>query len=159
MQPSTVSEFADLARAFCAWCEAASPGDDLARQLACWLARLHGAALGLPATKGDECGDQYPDLPEEALQHVKAKFAPLQGWFYREHLDLNPWAAEEVGMGDIGDDALDTYQDVKRGLLLHDAGLPGHALWFWSYMHRMHWGRHAAGAVYAIHCLQMAKGA
>lgn len=158
MQPLTVSNFADLARAFCAWCEDALPGDDLPRQLACWLARLHGAALGLPAMKVEEFGDQYPDLPEEAHQRAQTQFAPLQGWFYREHLNMNPWAPEEAGMGDIGDDALDTYQDIKRGLLLHDAGLPMHALWFWSYMHRLHWGRHAAGAAYAVHCLKVGDG-
>lgn len=153
MPSSSVSAFFDLASAFCAWCEDTSPGADRTRQLAAWLARLHGAALSLPAVSGDEGGDAYPDLPEEALQRAKANFAPLMGCLYREHLDLDPWAPEQAGMGDIGDDVLDTYQDIKRGLLLHEAGMPNHALWFWSYMHGVHWGRHVVGAMYAIHCL------
>lgn len=54
-------------------------------------------------------------------------------------------------LGDVGDDLLDTYKDVKAGCLLCEQGRLPLALWHWSLMHRIHWGKHAVGALAALH--------
>ena len=60
-------------------------------------------------------------------------------------------------MGDVGDDLLDTYKDIKAGALLSQAGRVEEALWHWSFMHRIHWGRHALGALAALHAKDGAR--
>ena len=57
-------------------------------------------------------------------------------------------------MGDVGDDLLDTYKDIKAGCQLVDQGCPADALWHWSFMHRIHWGKHAVGALSALYAEQ-----
>ena len=64
---------------------------------------------------------------------------------------------EESGMGDIGDDMLDIYKDIKAGCLLFERGEWTEAVWQWSFLHRIHWGRHAVGALFALHCLSISK--
>ncbi|MNT90328.1 hypothetical protein D3C72_2312100 [compost metagenome] len=60
-------------------------------------------------------------------------------------------------MGDLGDDLMDAYQDIRAGLLLFDEGRARDALWHWSFMHRVHWGRHATSALHALHCMGISK--
>ena len=74
------------------------------------------------------------------------------GWYYREFFDPNPSLEDEAVMGDVGDDLLDIYRDVKAGLVLMDQRKRVDALWHWAFLHRIHWGRHAVGALFALHC-------
>jgi hypothetical protein len=150
------SDFAEVARAYCSWCEAAhSEHSDL--QAAYWLSRLYSQALLLPQV-GSENDDGLPELPPEALagaaRNLAAAFA---GRYYREIFDPDPSLVDEPVMGDIGDDLLDTYKDVRAGLVLFDRGETNEALWYWSFLHRIHWGRHAVGAMYALHCLAISN--
>jgi Domain of unknown function (DUF5063) len=69
----------------------------------------------------------------------------------------DPTLREEPVMSDVGDDLLDTYHDIRRGLLLFDAQQADEALWHWSFLHQIHWGRHAVGALFALHCLSISK--
>ena len=52
------------------------------------------------------------------------------------------------GLDDLGD----VYKDVRAGLVLYESGEPNEALWHWQYLHRIHWGRHAVGALFALQC-------
>ncbi len=60
-------------------------------------------------------------------------------------------------MGDAGDDLLDAYKDIKGGLILFDQGQTAEAAWHWAYLQRTHWGRHAVGAIFALHCMSLSK--
>jgi hypothetical protein len=72
---------------------------------------------------------------------------PFVGVYYREFFDPNPELTDESCIGDIGDDLIDVYKDIKAGLLVFDRGEPMDALWHWSFLHKAHWGRHATGAL------------
>ena len=156
---SAVAAFHCCAVGFCNWCDvgaAAAKGDrDL--MAAVWLARLHAAALLLPETE-PESEDGLPELPALLLQQAERNLAPFAGWFYRTVFDPDPRNDDEPVMGDVGDDLLDTYKDVKGGCLLYDEGLVSDALWHWSFMHRVHWGKHAVGALAALHARMRADG-
>ncbi len=60
-------------------------------------------------------------------------------------------------MGDVGDDLLDIYQDVRAGLVAFDSGEVSDAAWHWSFLYRIHWGRHAVGGLFALHCMHVSK--
>lgn len=156
--PTSVHAFVEAAHTFCSWCEGHSLGAEKEVALAALLARLYAAALVLPEV-GPENEEGLPDLPETALVNAKANLAYFNGWYYREFFDPDPTLEDESVMGDIGDDVLDIYRDVKAGCLLYERGETAEALWHWSFLHRFHWGRHAVGALFALHCLCIAKGA
>lgn len=150
------SDFAEVARAYCSWCEAAH-SEHSDSQAAYWLSRLHSQALLLPRVE-PENEEGLPELPPEALAEAEKNLGAFAGRYYREVFDPDPLGADEPVMGDIGDDLLDIYKDVRAGLVLFDCGEVGEALWHWSFLHRIHWGRHAVGAMYALHCLAISHG-
>ena len=154
--PSSANAFALIARDFCAWCEAPSLGAEKESAAAAWLSKLYAAALALPEVE-PENEEGLPNLPEAALAKARSNLACFNGWYYREFFDPNPTLEEEPVMGDIGDDLLDTYKDIKAGCLLFERGEATEALWQWSFLHRVHWGRHAVGALFALHCLSISK--
>jgi len=150
-----LNDFSKTARAFCAWCEA-SDSELTDQQAAYWLCCLYAQALLLPETEsGNENG--LPELPAAALKNAVANLATFSGRYYREVFDPDPLLGDEPLMGDIGDDLLDTYKDIRAGLVLFDKGEASEALWHWAFLHRIHWGRHVAGALYALHCLSISR--
>ena len=137
------------------WCEVGAAAADRDLMAAVWLARLHAAALLLPQASLEN-EDGLPELPAAPLQQAERNLAPFAGWFYRTVFDPDPRRDEEPVMGDVGDDLLDTYKDVKAGCLLYAQGRMPLALWHWSLMHRIHWGKHAVDALAALHAAMRA---
>jgi hypothetical protein len=159
MNPTHTGElnsFAEVALGFCAWCE--EPDLDAEREVtaAAWLAKLYAAALLLPSVE-PENSDGLPDLPAVELAKAQSNLAYFNGTYYRECFDPDPTLAEAPVIGDIGDDLLDTYKDIKAGCVLLNRGQPIEALWHWVFLHRIHWGHHAASALLALHCLSISK--
>jgi hypothetical protein len=148
--------FSQLARDFCSWCEGASLGDAPEEAAASWLAKLYAAGLALPEVESDN-SDGLPILPSDIEELARRNLGHFSGMYYREYFDPDPSLTDESVMGDIGDDLLDTYQDIRRGLIIFDANSPLEALWHWEFLHRVHWGRHAVGAMFALHCLFVSK--
>jgi len=147
----TVARFAASARAYCAWVEGAA-GTVTAEMASArrHLARLYAQALDLPQV---ECGDvDAPHLSHEAWQRVFRRFAalPLNYYWTCDPLVLEPAAAPT--MGDLADDLADIWRDLKGGLALFDAGHVQAAAWEWREHFQIHWGRHAASALYVIEC-------
>jgi hypothetical protein len=153
---ASIADFAEVARGYCSWCEGQSLGLDPESQAAYWLARLYVAALALPERNAKNA-EALPDLPQPEADHAKSNLAPFSGWYYREIFDPNPSLTDEPGMGDVGDDLMDIYRDVKEGLVLFDSGDENNAAWHWSFLHRIHWGRHAVGGLFALHCMHVSK--
>ena len=159
MQPAEVNAsnaFAELVGGFCSWCEGTTLGPAPAREAARWLAKLYASALQLPDV-GPENSRSGLEVPPEGLTRAEANLSGFRGWYYREYFDPHPHLTDESGMGDVGDDLLDTYKDLRSGLVAYERGLHAEALWHWSFLHRVHWGRHAVGAMFAIHCMSVAK--
>lgn len=148
--PPGFQPFSELATDFCAWCEAESLGPRREAQAAKWLARLHAAAIELPEIDADN-EDGRPEISTNHLRAAERNLSAFNGWYYRKVFDPEPTNDEEPVTADVGDDLLDTYKDIKAGLLLVEGGRTEEALWYWSFMHRIHWGRHAIGALAALH--------
>jgi hypothetical protein len=155
-QAAAVQSFAKVARGFCAWCEGPSLGPQPEVAAATWLCKLYAAALTLPSVE-PENSEERPDLPAAEVSKARGNLAPFGGRYYREYFDPDPTLSEESVMGDVGDDLMDTYQDIKAGCVLFERGQPQEALWQWAFLHRFHWGRHAVGALFALHCLSISR--
>lgn len=148
---SAVNTFAEIARGFCTSCEDTTVSDT---QAAAWLCQLYSAALALPEV-GSENSEGLPDLPSGLLERAKKNLVRFNGRYYREYFNPDTSLNDESVVGDIGDDLLDTYKDIRAGLLLFERGKTTEALWHWAFLHRIHWGRHAVGAIFALHCLSV----
>jgi hypothetical protein len=118
---SSTLAFAEVARAFCAWCEGPSLGKEKEGAVAFWLAKLYVTTLELPKVESVNA-EGLPNLPEAALATTRANLGYFNGCYYREFFDPDPALVEEPVMGDIGDDLLDIYKDIKAGCLLFDRG-------------------------------------
>ena len=147
---SALSDFARLAAAFCAWCESGALGATPERIISRWLAQLYAACLLLAEVEAEE---QAPEIPASDTSAGETAIRPLLGYYYREIFDPHPNFNEEPCVGDVGDDLLDVYRDIKRGMKLYELGFPRAAEWEWAFSFRVHWGRHATGALAALHGL------
>lgn len=156
-QQSPIAAFHECALGFCDWCEVgASSASNRNLMAAVWLSRLHAAALLLPEAE-PENEDGLPELADAPLRQAERNLRPFVGWFYRMVFDPDLASTEEPCLGDVGDDLLDTYKDVKAGCALYDQGLEQDALWHWSFMHRIHWGKHAVDALAALYARMRAQ--
>lgn len=151
-QTSLVFGFSEIARGFCTWCENTPRSATHEGHATVWLCRLQAAALSLPEV-GCENSDGLPELPADPLARATTNLAAFNGYYYRECFDPDPRLSDDPVIGDVGDDLLDIYKDLRAGLVLFDGGKTTDALWHWSFLHRIHWGRHAVGAIFALHCL------
>lgn len=153
---TAANAFSEVARGFCFWCEGASLGEEPESTAAIWLAKLHASALVLPKIESDNA-EGLPDIPVTELEAANRNLFVFSGMYYREYFDPDPTLIDESVIGDVGDDILDTYRDVKRGLILFENGQLSEALWHWAFSHCIHWGRHVVGALFALHCLSCSK--
>lgn len=142
--------FADLATAFCRWCEDEEAGQATDERTARWLARLHAAALALPESEPTN-DDGPPELPAAEFARAKARLARFAGRYYRYLFDPDVLLDEEPVVGALADDVLDVYRVIKCGARLHARGEQADALWQWRFSHRHHWGAHALAAAYVLH--------
>ncbi|MBI3712443.1 MAG: DUF5063 domain-containing protein [Burkholderiales bacterium] len=154
-----IDSFAERASRYCEFCEKTVFTSHHASQLSAFLCSLYEAALQLPKVGLGYWDDELPDVPESQLAIVKANLSDFNGFYYSQYFDPDPKfiLTSEPSLGDVGDDLLDIYQDLKRGLLDFQLGKKDGALWYWSRMHSDHWGRHAVGAIFALHCLVISK--
>jgi hypothetical protein len=64
---TSIAEFANLARGYCAWCEGVTLGSEQEFQAAPWLASLYAAALGLPTVSSDNEDDLSDFLTQSSI--------------------------------------------------------------------------------------------
>lgn len=146
----SLPDFARLATAFCTWCESDAVGNAPELAISRWFSQLYAGGLLLSEVQAES---NAPDDVPSNVEAGEAAIGTLRGYYYREVFDPNPTLAEEPCVGDIGDDLLDVYKDIKRGLALFDAGFPRAAEWEWAFHFRIHWGRHAVAGLLALHCM------
>lgn len=149
-----LEEFAGAAADFCAWSTSSPSGQvQEARAALQHLARLYQLALALR---------EIPDVPEvdvasiddAAWRSAYKRFGALPIGLYRSIFSpLSLTNSEpELEVGDLADDLADIYRDVSAGLAVFREGWFDSAEWKWAWSFRNHWGRHATGAIHALHC-------
>jgi hypothetical protein len=145
-----VAAFVNAARSFCSFMERPAAHDDV-ELAAKALAALYAAGLSLPAVE--------PGSAETAEYRPRDTPIPrdLGAQYYYEVVEpLDLTGAEDV-VGDLDDDLLDIYKDVKEGLGAFDAGHVQSAGWHWRFTLEAHWGDHAVDALRVLHRLVVKK--
>ena len=115
------------------------------------LASLCALALALPGADPDPTvADEF--LDKNDLKGLYARFAQLPMQYYGELFDPIQIPPAEPTIGDLADDLLDIYADIKTGLAYFSGGHPETAVFHWRLTWGIHWGRHATSALRAMHC-------
>jgi hypothetical protein len=145
------NQFAIAARKFCHWAEEAPSSGELEMRIARrHLASLYALALDLPQ---DVYSDDEPaDISHEMWQAMFKRFDVLPVNYYSHCFDPLEVPAGESTLGDLADDLADIWRDLRPGLDLFDAGQRDAATVEWRNGFAIHWGRHAASALYVLHC-------
>jgi len=141
------------AREYCDWCKS-PPGTktEEGRIAHSLLTRLYANALEL-----DEPAKYDPDIDPDRVsddewRKVYARGAALPFQYYSSQFDPSEVPPEEHEIGDLADDVADIFRDLSAGLALVDAGHLAEAQWELRFSFITHWGRHASGAIRALHC-------
>ncbi len=144
-----VGDFVEVARTYCTWAEGppASPEQE-ARVALGLLVRLYGLALELPELSGDQ---EAKCIDHSEWQKMFRRFDVLPFNYYNRVFNPLPVSSEAPGVGDLADDLADIWRDLRPGLKLLDEGHVDAAVWAWRNSFSMHWGRHATGAIQALH--------
>lgn len=159
-ESQALDAFAREARAFRRWLT----GEERAAMDAPTALRrvtaLFHAALALPPADDLEVSDDDElEVPAEELALVAERTKLLPFSYYSQVLDPHafflappprPDKIDEPGVADLLDDLRDIHLDAARGLLLFDARRRDDAHWHWADSFHMHWGRHAASAIFAL---------
>ena len=146
--------FRDVAAEFLACIDAAADrgADQTMRAAAAILASLYSAACGLPLVEpGDEDASDgtESDGTYDAL-YRRLGDAGVGGYYW----DIAPFLGDAPGdqvVGDLADDLVDIYLDLRRGFAILDVGGPiRDAVWEWRFSFEVHWGKHTADALRGI---------
>ena len=148
-----MDDLISTAQEFCNWCRS-EPGteSDEGQKVHSLLTRLYSEALTL-----DEPEEYDPDIKsdrvsDEEWKEVYARAAALPFQYYSSYFDPSEVEPEGHEIGDLADDVADIYRDLTKGLALVDAGHIAEAQWELWFSFLTHWGRHASGAIRALHC-------
>jgi len=117
------------------------------------MLHLYDSALHLPETE-PEAADLLPDINHARWQavryHVARRLARDYYWVVFEPLEESK--PEPVG-GSLSDDLADIWRDLKRGITDDQSTPVIDAVWHLRFSFETHWGRHAVGAIAALHAL------
>lgn len=146
---AATSRFAETVRGYCRWVEGEPASNEVEAKTARLLvARLYAQALELSAAASWN-GDA-PEISHEVWVSVFKRFASLSVSYYGECLDPLEVPASDTCLGDLGDDLADIWRDLKPGLDVFDSGEIEGAVFEWQQGFRIHWGMHAASALYIL---------
>lgn len=151
---NAIDTFAAEASAYVNWLLSESDGRrDAAREALIRLTRLYGAALDLPTTSTNtKEGSAYVEIAARERQCALKAAARLPFDSYGELFDPKVLPPEEPVVASLADDLADIYEEVAAGLASYNAGDSAGAGWHWRFGLYSHWGRHATGAIRALHC-------
>lgn len=141
------------ARAYRAWCEAAPVGEGDAQAVLALVAGLYASALRLDvlAPEADpEAREVDGAADDERWRRVYERCRALPFDEYASIFDPHGDPAEETVTASLADDLADIDRDVGNAVAAFDAGRPECARWELTLGRRIHWGRHATGAIRAL---------
>ena len=139
--------FVDAARRYCAW---ARSGDVDGGEVERLLAELVFEIQRVPNVEGDD-GDGHPEVPHPEWAAVFRRMQAIRPRTYSLVFDPHAAPEEDPILHSLADDLADVYRDLQLGNLLWEDGRQAEAAWQWRFHWSSHWGRHATGALYALH--------
>jgi hypothetical protein len=148
-----IEAFAKQAREFVTWSCDESAKEVVPREALSHVVAIYSAGLSMPPawTEGLSEGLPDADVSEAQLASVKRRISKMPVRFYSEIFDPFEQPTEEAVVGDLVDDFSDIFRDVATGLMLFDRGEVAEAQWQWAFNFWIHWGKHAASAIRALH--------
>jgi len=153
--PSEVQEFYEIARAYCTWAEGApEESDEKAYQAMKYLASLYKQALILPSADPEDDQLEVEGITKLDSKRIYIRFSSLPFQYYHDAFHPVAQEPEKPTVGDLADDLMDIYIDLKEGVLLYEIGKPTNAVFQWRTTFGFHWGRHAVSALKAMHCYE-----
>ncbi len=128
-------------------------GEDAIRTALSRLASLYAAGVELPDVDFEAIDDGIDtgSLPQAARDALAERLKEFPMQYYWEVFHAIGPEADQPCLGDVVDDLLDVYGDVREGLVTLDAGHEPLAVWHWRTTLGFHWGRHATSAMKALH--------
>ncbi len=151
MEP--LDETIAAARAYLAWCEAPPAGEGDARAVLTLVAGLYASALRLDVLAPEaesEAREADGAMADERWRQVYERCRALPFDAYASIFDPHGDPADETVTASLADDLADIYRDVGDAVAAYDAGQLERARWELSEGRKMHWGRHATGAIRAL---------
>ena len=141
------------AREFCEWCRTEpGPATEEGKKAHELLARLYVQALEFD-TPSEHNSDIKPErVDDEEWKTVFKRGAALPFQYYSSYFDPSVVPPDDHEIGDLSDDIADIYRDLSAALALYDEGYETEAKWELHFSFITHWGRHASGAIRALHC-------
>ena len=110
----------------------------------------------MPEVELGENPDEDKFYGEDRAVSRQAIADKLGGEFYYEKVfdPFDPKDCEPVTIS-LAEDLADIYYDLREGLLRvpEHGPVPAKAIWQWVFGLKNHWGRHAVGAIAAMHSL------
>ena len=152
--PESVKRFYALAADYCRWAEKnPSEQEDEVSATLRMVAALYLHALVLPDVDPGEEDIVDMGMTKLAAQQIYERFKSLPFQYYHEIFRPVPVTGtpEEPVIGDIADDLMDIYVDLKEGTLLYESGKTVLAVFQWRTTFGFHWGRHATSAIRVLH--------
>lgn len=154
--PKEIDAFASQVREFMAWCQSThvdKSAEEMQREALQQLSRLYAAALVLPGVDYKPAPDP-PDRSPDERERLAANLRPLPFQHYWEVFTPTDHEDHEPVCGDLFDDFLDIYADVAGGLWLYERKHYEAALFSWTMLFGVHWGRHVVSAMHALHSFE-----
>ena len=154
--------FACVAREYCAWVERRTTRssderpEQVERREALVLLRrfstLYAAGLALCEHTFTSSQDAAEAEASQGVVRATGRLDDLPfGFYWRPNSPLDISGDGECSLGDLCDDILDVWSDLRRGLLYWDAGRRDEAAWEWQWHFQIHWGAHVADALGVLH--------
>jgi hypothetical protein len=151
--PDEVDRFREVATDYCAWAESSGgpEGEEAATALRLLASLLHHVQ-SLPGAEPENLPEHDIVQKGEGTVAIYRRFGKLPFQYYAEVFDPLEVSGSEPVTGDLADDLMDIYCDLKQGVQYLDDGHPVQAVFHWSFTYAVHWGRHATSALRALHC-------
>jgi len=153
MPKGELDRFIAASRVFCDWCASKPLSEpDEARKALAHLTQIYLLALDLKHPKEMDYEIEGKASDGAGWQQVYQRAAALPFQYYGSIFDPQSVPPEDPVIGDLADDIADIHRDLSEGLSLYDQGHYPEAEWSLWFSFQSHWGRHATGAIRALHC-------
>lgn len=154
--PEEVVNFYNIAKTYCIWAEGESEEADELYTAMKLVSSLYQQALILPSADPDDDEIEVIKITKSETINIYQRFGSLPFQYYQEIFHPVSEQTEDPVIGDLADDLMDIYIDLKEGVLLYEKNKPTNAVFQWTTTFGFHWGRHAVSALKAMHCYESA---